>query len=159
MQKVGGKVEEFVLTNSILMQHSWKHFLIWYSTRKYMANIHVWLTVGSIDPGWESNPGHLFGYHTTRPPRFLQILSIQFQWTKIRLLISYTRRCTTRNCSGQGRFLKIRALWLGQFNLGMEKIRAFFPKLEHFFMIFKKGQGASPSPCSRAPDMKDFYMA
>ena len=63
------------------------------------------------NPGWESNPGHLFGYHTTRPSRFLQILSIQFQWTKIRLLISYTCRYITRNCSGQGTFLEVRALW------------------------------------------------
>ena len=28
------------------------------------------LDIDSIDPGWESNPGHLFRYHTTRPPRF-----------------------------------------------------------------------------------------
>ena len=45
MEKVGGKVEEFVLTNYILIEHSWKNFLIWYSTRKSMANIYVWLRI------------------------------------------------------------------------------------------------------------------
>ena len=27
-------------------------------------------TADSTNPGWELNPGHLFGYHTTRPRRF-----------------------------------------------------------------------------------------
>ena len=45
MEKVGGKVEEFVLTNYILIEHSWKNFLIWYSTRKSMANTYVWLGI------------------------------------------------------------------------------------------------------------------
>ena len=27
-------------------------------------------TVGSTNPGWELNPGHIFRYHTTRPPRY-----------------------------------------------------------------------------------------
>ena len=31
--------------NYILMQHSWKKFLNWYSARKSMANIYVWLRV------------------------------------------------------------------------------------------------------------------
>ena len=26
------------------------------------------LTADSTNPGWESNPGHLFRYYTTRPP-------------------------------------------------------------------------------------------
>ena len=26
-------------------------------------------TVDSTNPGWESNPGHLFSYHTTKPSK------------------------------------------------------------------------------------------
>ena len=45
MGKIGAKVEVFVSTNYILMQHRWKHFLIWYSARKYMASIYVGLRI------------------------------------------------------------------------------------------------------------------
>ena len=51
MQNVGGKVEEFVLTNYILMQHSWKNFLVWYSARKSMANVYVWFKNKSLIGG------------------------------------------------------------------------------------------------------------
>ena len=37
-------------------------------------------TVDSINPGMESNPGHLFRYHTNEPPKYVYILSLQFEW-------------------------------------------------------------------------------
>ena len=39
------KAQEFVLTNYILMQHSWKNFLIQYSAWKSMSSIYVWLRI------------------------------------------------------------------------------------------------------------------
>ena len=78
MKKIGRKVAELILRNDILMQYNWKNFLIWYSARKSVANIYVWLkikifferlivwgefTVVSIEPGWESNPDHFSGIY------------------------------------------------------------------------------------------------
>ena len=34
----------------------------------------------------------------------------------------------------------------GKFNLRMDTIRAFFPKIRTTFLIFKKGQGRPPPP-------------
>ena len=50
MQKVARKVQKFVLANYILMEHSWKNFLICYSARKSMSNIYVSLRIFKNKP-------------------------------------------------------------------------------------------------------------
>ena len=82
MQIVGGKVEEFVSTNYSNAAYLKKFSDLIFCKKIYgqylclrifknKSLIGGCFNADSIDPGWESNPGHLFKYHTTRITRFL----------------------------------------------------------------------------------------
>ena len=140
MQEVGGKVEEFITTNYIMMQHSWKNFLIWYSARKYMTNIYFWLRIfknKSLIGGSLLKTVLILAGNWTQVT-FSGIIPVDHQdfcrycldtilycpMNKIRLLISYICRHKNRNFPGKGRFLEIRAV-----RYTAENFEAFCPKI------------------------------
>ena len=57
-------------SSDILYKNIWQISMFDSEFLKQVINLRQ-LTLDSIDPSWESNPGHLFRYHTARPPRIL----------------------------------------------------------------------------------------